>query len=160
MADSKSGLTKEERADYLGAHGFKFLRHGKGDHHIWENAALKALAKNNRIEAPSNLLSTPQQKPWEITLSDDPASGTWHRMAKLAEWADEKVAEINGREAGRAAHRKIIQEFRDAREEITEWKRETKHRLTAGLSPNPAPGSYHQMKQIKARYDGVRKLSP
>lgn len=157
---SKSGLTKEERQDYLRAHGFDFARHGKGDHHIWINTELRELGRRNTVEAPANLLSNPGQQPWEIVLPDDPAKGTWHRISKLAEWADEKVAEINGREAGREAHRKIVEEFREAREEITQWKRETRHRLTAGLDPNPAPDSYHNMKEITARYRQAKGPGP
>ncbi len=102
--NSKSGLTKEEREDFLREHGYVPSRDGKGSHEIWEHPEIKLLARTNKIAPPLNLLPNVSQNPWEMTLSANPAGGTWHDIVKLAEWCQKTVEDIKGASAhGRGA---------------------------------------------------------
>lgn len=148
-SNSKSGFTKEEREDFLRQHGFVPLRQGKGDHEVWEHPELKALAQQQKIACPANLLSNPAQPAWQHTIPDNPATGTWHRAVKHAVWCEETAEKLSGAVAERDSHRKLKEEFRKAQKEICAWKHETKHRLKAGLDANPAPASYHRMNEPK-----------
>lgn len=147
---SKAGLSPLERKDFLISHGFRQVPdRGHGSHAVWEHPELKELAKKQKIVCPGNLLSNVAQPAWEQTIPDNPASGTWHRIAKHAEWCQETVAAAKGASAEEEKRRKIKQDFLDAKQEICDWKRETKHRLKAGLEANPAPASYHRMNEPK-----------
>lgn len=151
MAGNKSKLSKLDREEFLREHGFEFFRQGKGDHTVWGHPELMELAKTHKIECPPNLLSNVAQAAWEHAIPDNPAGGTWHKIAKHAEWCAETVAKIKGASLAEERQRKIKQEFREARQEICDWKRDTKHRLRAGLDTKPAPVSYHQINDLKAR---------
>jgi hypothetical protein len=147
---SKAGLSPLERKDFLLEHGFRPVQgRGHGSHSIWEHAELKALAQEQKITCPPNFLHNAGQLPWEHTIPDNPASGTWHRVVKHAQWCQETVATAKGASAEEERRRKIKQDFLDARKEICDWKRETKHRLKANLEANPAPASYHRMNELK-----------
>lgn len=150
-SNSKSGLSKLEREDFLHEHGFVLLRQGKGDHAVWEHPELKELAKKQKIICPGNLLSNPAQLAWEHTIPDNPAGGTWHRAVKHAEWCQETVEKAKGSSAEEERRRKIKQDFLDAKQEICDWKRDTKHRLRAGIETKPAPDSYRRIDELKAR---------
>lgn len=92
MAKSKSGVSPKEREKTLRDHGFEPLRGGKGSHEIWENKDLKFLAQTQKIgDPPANLRANPAQKPWEITVPHDPASGTWNSIKKYATWCKNTV---------------------------------------------------------------------
>lgn len=92
MAKSKSGISPKQREQIMRRHGFEFARNGKGSHEIWENAALKKMAETPGTklpEPPANLRSAIGQKPWEVTIPHDPASGTWRSITKYAEWCQQ-----------------------------------------------------------------------
>lgn len=151
MGASKSGLTRHGREAFLRNHGFVFLRHGKGDHDVWEHPELKALARSRHVDCPANLLPNTAQAPWEHTVPKDPAVGTWLRLVKHAEWCEETVAVARGAATEEARRRQTRQDFLDAKKEICDWKHETRHRLRAGLDANPAPDSYHKIKALQAK---------
>lgn len=153
-SNSKSGLSPLERKDFLLDHGFVPIPdRGHGSHAVWEHTKLKELilVQKQKITCPPNLLHNVAQLPWEHTIPDNPASGTWHRIVKHAEWCQETVAKAKGASAEEERRRKIKQDFRDARQEICDWKRETKHRLRAGIETKPAPDSYRRIEELKAR---------
>lgn len=151
-SNSKAGLSKLQREDFLRAHGFEPLRGGKGSHEIWEHAELKQLAKTHHIDCPANLLHNVAQKPWEHPVSDNPASGTWHRIVKHAQWCKETVEKLCGADKELEARRQIVREFREARQEFCDWKRENKHRAKAGLDMTQPPVSYAELNARKARF--------
>lgn len=150
--NKKSGWTEEERIRFLRENGFAEVRHGKGSHTVWEHAELKELGKSHKIDAPPNLLATPGQKPWDLPMCANPASGTWHSIQKQVEWCRKAVEEIKGKEKKREHHHSLKAMWRLARREICAWKKEQKSWLKAGLplsgAPN-APESYRQYEQIR-----------
>jgi hypothetical protein len=151
-SNSKAGLSKLQREDFLRDHGFTPLRSGKGSHEIWEHAALKELAKTHKIDCPSNLLHNPAQKPWEHPLPDNPASGTWHRISKHAQWCQQTVEALKGATQEAEARRRIVREFMEAKKEFCDWKRETRHRVKAGLEAAEPPVSYTELKARQQRF--------
>lgn len=148
---NKSKLSKLDRDDFLRAHGFVPLRQGKGDHTVWEHPELRELAQKQKVECPGYLLNNVNQPPWQHTVPDDPGGKLWHRISSHAEWCQETVAAAKGADASAARHKQIKQDFLDAKKEICQWKHETKHRLRAGLDANPAPDSYHRIKELQAK---------
>ncbi|MEZ0261976.1 MAG: hypothetical protein ACAH80_13275 [Alphaproteobacteria bacterium] len=148
---SKSGTNRHERERFLLDQNFQELRAAKGSHVIWEHAVLKELAKTNKIEAPINLRQNPAQPPWEVPVPCDPAVGTWRKISKFAKWADDTANQLLGLGVKPDPLVETKREFLKARNEICEWKRETKHRLTADLAPNPAPASYKDFMSLEAK---------
>jgi hypothetical protein len=150
---NKSKYSKEQRKAFLKAHGVVFARHGRGDHDVWVHEKLRDYVKEKGIhlDCPANLLTNPAQLPWEQTVPLNPATGTWAQIASHVKWCDETYKTLSGAEAAEEARKKRKQEFLDARDDICQWKHETKHRLRAGLDANPAPESYQRLSQIKAQ---------
>ena len=138
-AKSRSGLTKEEREDFLRDRGFAPSRSGKGSHELWENPELKLLARSHNIAAPANLLANISQKPWETTLCSNPARGTWRSMVKHAQWCQQTVEQIKAASEHDRLRCKIASQFRKAVGEIRQWKKNLRHHLKAGLPLEKAP---------------------
>ena len=136
---SASGLTKEERESFLRAHGYEHLRTGKGSHQIWEHKELKEIARSVSLFPPAYLLSNPNQKPWETVLPGDPASGTWHKIEKMAEWCAQQIVELKSVAEKEMRFQARKQEFRKNREDICTWKKSVKNWLKAGLAVAEAP---------------------
>jgi hypothetical protein len=152
-ANSKSGLSKFERDKFMYDHGFVPLpNRGKGDHTVWDHAGIRELAKKQAVNCPPNLLHNVAQPAWQHTVPDNPATGTWHRIAKHAEWCQETLAALSGASADEQRRRKAKQEFLEARQDICDWKRDVKHRLRAGLDTRPAPAAYHQINTLRAQF--------
>jgi hypothetical protein len=163
MASSKSGLTKEEREDFLRAHGYVPQRSGKGSHEIWEHPELKMLARSQKISPPINLLSNASQKPWETTLSGDPASGTWNVIRKLAEWCKETTEQIKNSSEHEKLRCKVAAQFRKAVGDRNQWKKDLRHHLKAGLDPEKAPVvpiAYKDFKELTTKKNELSKPRP
>jgi hypothetical protein len=154
---SKCGISKLERERFLYDHGFMPDR---GDNHItWEHKKLKELARKQKIECPANLLSNSAQLPWEHTIPDNPAPGTWHVAVKHAKWCQETVEAAEAAEKALAARRQLRQEFREAADEYCTWRREMRHRYKAGLDmqeSRPAPVTYNQLDDMVAKLKSMR----
>ena len=153
---SKSGTNTHQRERIMRDLGFEEQRNGKGSHVIWEHPVLKELAKTHKVEAPINLLQNPAQKPWEVPVPCDPAVGTWRKITKHAKWADETARNLLGAGVEPDPRVETKRQFLEARHDICEWKRETKHRLRAGLEANAAPASYKDFVALEAK---VKALS-
>ncbi|MCE9508263.1 MAG: hypothetical protein K8R48_08155 [Alphaproteobacteria bacterium] len=159
---SRSGLTKEEREDFLRAHGFVPLRSGKGSHEMWEHPELKLLARANKISLPANLMSNPSQKPWETTLCADPAGGTWRAMVKHAEWCLSTAEQIKNASAHEQLRCKVASQFRQAVHDMRQWKKDLRHHFKADLSLEkapPAPFKYEDFKELLAKKNQLSKPS-
>lgn len=149
-SNSKCGLSEGQRVRFLKDHGFVPLHHGKGSHESWEHPELKFLARSHKITPPANLLSNPAQRPWETTLCDNPASGTWNAMVKHAEWCQKTVADIK---AGSEIDRRrcdVARQFREAAAADRQWRHEVKFALRTGADVPPAPMKYEDLLSLKA----------
>jgi hypothetical protein len=156
--NKKSGWTEEERTRYLHDHGFVQVRQGKGSHTMWEHAELKELSKTHKIKAPENILATEGQKPWDLLMCDNPASGTWHSVQKQVEWCNKTIETIREKEQAQVRYHDLKAAWRLARREICTWKKDQKHWLKAGLALSEAPlapESYHQYEKILAAVQPV-----
>lgn len=146
MSFKTCGLNKEKRVSFLKEHGYILADQGKGSHTIWVNPEMKSVALSNHIVMPENLRSNIAQKPWEITLPCDPASGTWHTIQRQAEWCMKALEQARHLEQADVLKTSISEQFRAAKKEITEWKHTVKHCLKMGQEPPHAPACYHQRK--------------
>lgn len=153
-SNSKCGLDEGQRKRFLKDHGFVFVRAGKGSHEEWEHAELKVLSRNHKIVPPANVVSVEHQStPWETTLCDNPANGTWKAMVRHAEWCQQTVEEIKAgseRERRRCA---VVRQFREAVADTRGWRHEVKNWLKAGLplaeAPKP-PISTKELEKLRA----------
>ncbi|MBU6475688.1 MAG: hypothetical protein KGL10_07995 [Alphaproteobacteria bacterium] len=106
MPKNKCGLNPKQREKILHDNGFERARTGKGSHELWEHDGLKLLAHTHRLEPPANLRSPGfAQSAWQITLPDDPASGTWNSLVKYAKWCKAKTDGITA--ASAHEHRRV-----------------------------------------------------
>jgi hypothetical protein len=156
MGSSKSSLSKIQREKFLRDHGFEFDRTGAGDHNIWVHRELRALALKGgiKIDCPQNLLHNPNQLPWEHCIPDNPATGTWTRIANHAKWCSRQAEEIRTAAAKEEARRKLVEEFHSARDEMCQWRREMKHRYKANLDMSesrPAPVTWQELNAMQAK---------
>ena len=154
MGASKSGHTREKLAAFLSERGFVPLRSGKGSHETWEHPELKNLAQKQTITPPSNLLANQAQKPWEINMPGDPASGTWKTISKHAEWCKETVEGIKANVAHEQRYAEICSQFRNAVKETCAWRKAVKNWVKAGLEAAEAPQAplrYEELQTLKAR---------
>jgi len=157
-SNSKSGLSPVQREAALRELGFEKQRNGKGSHVVWEHAGLKEMAETGKkVCCPPNLLSNPAQAPWETTLPDNPGSGTWQSILKLAKWAQQTVETYKATSAVTEARKSIIDQFRAARDEVCAWKHESRLRLKSKLEAKPAPQSYHDMPKISSAFLRARQ---
>ena len=151
-SNSKSGLNKEQREKILRDCGFFQARDGKGSHENWEHPELKALAKTRSIVPPANLLSNEAQKPWECTLPDNPAGGTWKTIAKYAEWCRETVEKIKNEADVEQRRRAVCSQFRATANSYCQWKKDVNSWLKAGLNVKEAPKppvTYAELKKLE-----------
>lgn len=139
MSNKKSGTTPHERVTFLREHGYTEHHSAAGSHVVWINMDLKTLAQQQAIEMPLNLRSNVAQKAWEICLPDNPGTGTWLRIERQAEWAQETVMAVKEAAEKRQREKLLREEFKAQREEILGWRKEVKHCYKAGVSLPPAP---------------------
>ncbi|MBI3441292.1 MAG: hypothetical protein HY052_05760 [Proteobacteria bacterium] len=161
-SNSRSGLTKEERARFLQDHGFSPLRSGKGSHELWENPELKLLAHSHHIMPPANLMSNSSQKPWEITLCDNPGGGTWHSIEKYAQWCQGTIEKIKTSSDHERRRCEIARQFRKAVHDMRQWRKDVKHHFSAELDiarVPPAPIKYEDLLVLKSRKNELSKPS-
>jgi len=118
--------------------GFRPERECDGGHTIWVHPDLKQLASRHKIEAPANLASS-GKAPWQISLPDNPASGTWDAVVKQAKWCHDKVREIEMGLEHEQQRLKLAREFRKASADYRQWKKDIRHWLRSGLDMQEAP---------------------
>lgn len=87
MSKHKCGLKQEERERFLKESGFVKLRAPKGgsSHSTWYNPEFKKLCQSGKAELPANF-GCDRVLPWEITVCDNPARGTWKSLQKQVTW--------------------------------------------------------------------------
>ena len=141
-SNSKSGSTKEERESFLKKRGYVQERTGKGSHEIWTNPTMRETAKAHHIDMPENLRSNIAQKPWDITLPDNPAGGTWMRIQRQAEWCQKALTSAHEFANDVSLRQQTKQQMRDNMREICEWKHAVKHSLRMSQPTPPAPKAY------------------
>jgi hypothetical protein len=158
-SNSKSGLTKEERRDFLCEHGFVPLHSGKGSHEIWTHPELKKLSRKHPIIPPANILSNTAQKPWETTLCGNPGEGTWNSMVKHAKWCQETVEQIKTKDLREQQRTETARQFRASVQQICQWRKDVKHWLKSGLKVSEAPKTPIQWHDFKAQKAKKSELS-
>ena len=160
---SRSGLTKEEREDFLRAHGFVPLRSGKGSHEMWEHPELKLLARSHHLSPPVNLFTgIYSQKPWETTLAANPGGGTWHNTMKVVEWCQDAAEQIKNSSAREQLRCKVASQFRKAVHDLRQWKKDLRHHLKADLpleKAPPVPIAYKDFKELVEKKNQLSKPS-
>lgn len=156
---SRSGLTKEQRKDFLTACGFTHDRSGPGSHETWRHKELRLLSRSRHIAPPANLLSNVAQKPWETTLCGDPGSGTWNSMVKHAEWCRDTVGEIKAASKYERQRCALAQQFRQAAKDTRQWKKDVKHWLKTGLDSTQMPKPPMEWKDFMALKNKKDQLS-
>lgn len=135
----RSGLNGHQRERFLREHGFEKVRSAKGSHAVWEHAALKELSRTHKVSIPANILSGGAQCAYELILPEDPASGTWKKLEKQAEWCAETVKLVHQTAAHEQMRQAMLREFHAAVEEVCDWKKRVKHWVKSGLDPAKAP---------------------
>jgi hypothetical protein len=155
-ANSKSGTSKQDRIAFLRENNWVPTDRGRGDHTVWEHPGFKELSRHSKITCPGNLLHNVAQLPWEHTVPDNPASGTWHRIAKHAEWCEETVkahkATIQAAAETKAARHALLEQFHENRADLFAWRREMRLNYKSGhdmTKTRPAPVTWDEVNALR-----------
>jgi len=158
-SNSKSGVNKNDRETFLKNHGFVKAAQGKGSHESWVNFEIKLLSRSSSINPPENLKSNSAQKPWETTLPDNPAGGTWKAIKKFAIWASDTVDKFKSESANEQIRLKTAKEFNEASRDIRAWRKAMKHRYKTGIEMDNAPETPISYKDFKSLENKKKELS-
>lgn len=152
VSKNKSGYTKEEREHFLKEHGMQELRSpgGGSSHSVWYNPEFRKLVLQGKATMPANLACNRLQA-WEVTLCQDPASGTWRTIEKQVSLMHEKVQEAAN---ARQIHKKRSELSRAFRKAALCYKRKRhliKQLFKAGaaeLASVKVSPDYEHMKEL------------